>query len=132
MTCIYALLDPRDEKIYYVGKTKNLRSRYFQHLKDMTYKHAKDGSIMGRKKAWFEQLQAAGLAPEFVILEEADVDWHVRERYWITRLRSEGHPLLNTFDGGQPGGTGNLPREVPAFRWWHPERGFYDPQGGDA
>jgi len=57
---VYGLKDPIDMKIKYVGVTKNITSRYKQHLYSI--------KICDKTK-WIEELKKSNLRPELVILE---------------------------------------------------------------
>lgn len=120
---IYGLLDPVDQKLRYIGKTKNPHSRKANHFKAMANRTVKRG-LTARLREWSDALLDKGFEPEFVLLEAAEDNWAEVEISWIETMRLQGHPLLNCFDGGQAGGV-QKPKE--SFRWWHPERGFYEP-----
>src|SRR5438105_12855783 len=93
MRYIYALIDPRDDEIHYVGVTKNVYTRLEQHTR---YTSGTEG-----KRAWIEDLEQQGLAPELEILEtieaspDIDLIAQEREKYWIFKLLKSGAPLLN-------------------------------------
>lgn len=102
---IYALLDPRDKRIRYVGKTNNLKRRYEQHI----YEHT---GINPRKERWINGLRKGGLLPEIKVVEECTVDnWQERERSWISKCREEYDDLINLTDGGD-GNTSESWREI--------------------
>ncbi len=105
MPIIYALVDPREPNKYrYVGKTENMVARMYSHLVDSR----KDWKKYHRAN-WIRKLLSVGIKPEFVVLETVGQEWPERERHWISRLRSEGHDLTNSVDGGGgkiPGKTG--------------------------
>jgi DNA-binding XRE family transcriptional regulator len=93
---IYALLDPRDSTVRYVGMSRNAQRRLFQHLLGDSRNEDKNG--------WIRELLDGGLYPTLHILEEielqrADVDAYSlaceRERYWINAYLQSGAPLLN-------------------------------------
>jgi hypothetical protein len=87
---IYALIDPSTNVAHYVGQTAaGLGIRRTDHMR-------KPGNT--RKGDWVRALQAAGYEPQIVLLEEFigyRRQAYERETFWITRLRSEGHPLKN-------------------------------------
>ncbi|HLG65988.1 MAG TPA: GIY-YIG nuclease family protein [Ktedonosporobacter sp.] len=87
---IYALIDPRDKSIRYVGLSNDVRYRFAQHL-------LRDGGKLER--AWIIELQQLGLSPIFQILETvADNTYPAaceREHHWIYKLTCSGHSLLN-------------------------------------
>lgn len=84
---IYALKDPRDEQIYYIGKTNNPRARYKQHLKD--------SDVNKYKVAWLEELRKEELKPEMAILDTVGEDWEECETAWIEKGTRKGWPLTN-------------------------------------
>lgn len=93
-TIIYALLDPRDRTIRYIGKTVSepLR-RWKSHLWQPSHTY---------KWFWICALKLRGLKPVWQTLEVVPIseDWEARERAWIARGHAEGWPLTNLTDGG--------------------------------
>jgi hypothetical protein len=92
---IYALFDPRDGEIRYVGKTDDLCRRYAHHLCPAYYKR-------GHKKfKWIQSLERRQLTPRLLVLQECDEStWIEAERWWIWHLRREGNRLTNMTAGG--------------------------------
>lgn len=92
-TFIYALADPRDGRVRYVGKSNRPYKRRNSHVF-----HALRHGLMFR---WIEDLNRAGCRPRVLILEAIPVaGWQERERWWIAALRSAGRELLNVCSGG--------------------------------
>lgn len=91
---IYALLDPRDRQVRYVGMTKNPKERLSRHVREA---RRKGGT---KRLSWVRSLVAAGCTPEMVELERTG-DWHEAEQFWIAYLRSVGADLVNGNEGGQ-------------------------------
>ena len=60
---VYALKDPRDDSVRYVGTTRNAKERFRGHLGERS---------TGRKAAWIAELRTLELAPEVCILESGD------------------------------------------------------------
>jgi predicted GIY-YIG superfamily endonuclease len=93
---IYALVDPRDESMRYIGITDNMPMRFKQHLREA-------GSITA-KGMWLAELQRYGLRPAVRILEEIQIEKtqrylvEERERYWIQALEQSGVSLTNIQD----------------------------------
>jgi hypothetical protein len=58
---IYALIDPRDDTIRYVGKSEDVRYRYYQRL------HSLGGGE--QEMLWIKELKKLGLSPILQILE---------------------------------------------------------------
>lgn len=91
MTKIYTLVDPRTNKIRYVGQTKqNLKTRLNGHITDgRTFKY----NIP--KCEWISELENEGLLPLIVEIEcVKNKDANEREKYWISKYR-ETEDLLN-------------------------------------
>lgn len=85
----YALADPRNGAVRYVGRTtRTLKKRF--------------GSGKGfntRVRAWIDELAAAGMKPKMFLLERSNVP--DRERFWISFYTSHGKaPMLNATDDG--------------------------------
>jgi GIY-YIG catalytic domain len=102
---IYALIDPRNGRIRYVGKTnQNLKSRLSAHILEKSKCH---------RCHWLDQLKAAGLKPLMAQLELVQTrTWQEAERHWIKTLKAEGCDLTNNTSGGD--GVPDLPPEVRA------------------
>lgn len=94
---IYALVDPRDARTYYVGKSLNPRDRRCDHEKRARWcTRATHGRCV-----WIAGLLARGLRPELVILERvAWRHWDEAERAWIEYGAWSGWPLTNLTPGG--------------------------------
>jgi hypothetical protein len=92
---IYKLVDPRDGKARYVGQTTKPAVRLKGHRSvRCNYSTSK----------WRDELRVLGLSPKLEVLEETDDgNWHEREQYWISRLRSEGEELFNIATWRAPG-----------------------------
>lgn len=85
---IYALRDPRDGSVRYVGKTDNLERRLKHHIATRREKNVRG--------AWLCELHAAGLSPVMVVLQEVSAErWQHAERRWIRRLAERAQGLLN-------------------------------------
>ncbi len=87
---VYALADPRDDSIRYVGYSSDPCKRFREHLRGKA-----DGNE--EKEAWIAELRDAGTRPELVILEEVEDPRAVREREdrWILHHLHRGEPLTN-------------------------------------
>lgn len=110
MVKIYALTDPRDGRVRYVGKTvKPLEKRRLRHVSDI---RCGRGSRPRRK--WIGELLDEGLDPEIGLIEECDEDtWAERERFWIAYYRAYGNGLTNVQPGGRSGKPGvSMPAHV--------------------
>ena len=87
---IYALVDPRDSEICYVGVSNDPNKRLWQHVQE-----AKRGN--GREKGkWIRELLALKLQPRVRFLEYAEKDAFTKEREWICKIDNESPRLTNT------------------------------------
>lgn len=90
---VYALIDPRNDEVCYVGVTKNVYSRLSQHVKY--------ASMTDSKGKWITELERLGLSPELEILETINACQGIdriaseREKHWIHQFLELGAPLLN-------------------------------------
>jgi hypothetical protein len=93
---IYALVDPRDESVRYIGITDNMPMRFKEHLREA-------GSITA-KGGWLAEMQRYGIRPAVRILEEIQIEKtqryivEERERYWIRAFEQSGTSLTNIRD----------------------------------
>lgn len=98
MDYIYALCDPRDNRVRYVGKTDNPDRRYKAHLIEKSRTH---------RTNWIKSLIALGLKPTLKIIEivsfQSPTEWEAREKYWIAYYRNIYSDLTNGSDGGDCG-----------------------------
>lgn len=86
---IYALLDPRDGVVRYIGQSVDPDSRYDQHLDLKTESNVS-------KRAWIAELSKAGFVPQMIVLQTVVVDdADSVETLWIKLGQSLGWPLLN-------------------------------------
>lgn len=122
---IYGLVDPESPDAYfYIGATVNIRKRLALHLSTARFGnpssvgHAKTPVM--RKVA---DILSRGQKPLLTVLEESieSESWK-RERWWLDKLKEEGHPLVNR-DG--PRGTGpfredakKIAQEVKDKTYW--------------
>src|SRR4051812_1235701 len=89
---VYALVDPRTDRIRYVGQTeRSAHRRLRRHMS--TYELAPDT----RKTRWLRDLIAQGLAPRVEVLQVCTTTaaMDVAERFHIARLRAAGEDLTN-------------------------------------
>lgn len=93
-TYIYALVDPRNDTIRYVGKTVQIRVRYKQHCQPMS------NSRNSYKRNWLKSLLP--LIPRIEILETVPIggNWVEREIFWISYCKFLGYKLTNLTKGG--------------------------------
>ena len=92
---IYALIDPRDNLVRYVGMSENAQVRFYGHLNS--------GTANAREREWLTQLRKENFTPILCILEvvivnvddNASIIVGEREHHWIRELLGLGYPLLN-------------------------------------
>lgn len=89
--CIYALIDPREGQVYYIGQTRNPWNRIETHIK-----RPHSNELERRVKA----LRAERLLPILRVIEVVDeLEWEDAERRWIAFYREHGQ-ICNVEDGG--------------------------------
>lgn len=90
---IYALVDPRDNSVRYVGITDNMAYRLAHHLRETGSRTLKG--------MWLGDLQRHELQPTMITLETIETKQeqrHIaeeRERYWIHEFEQLGASLTN-------------------------------------
>jgi hypothetical protein len=98
---IYALSDPRNNKIRYIGKANSPESRYRNH-----YNSSRDKNT--HKRNWINSVRKDGFRPELLILDEVPKnDWHYWEKFYISLFKTWGFNLLNYTNGGDGSTFGN-------------------------
>lgn len=101
-TYIYTLSDPRTLQVKYVGKTTNIKMRY--------YNHTNFRSLVNKRthvSNWVMNLKRSNLLPILEIIDETtDDNWVNLEQYWISQFKCWGFDLCNHTGGGE-GGCGN-------------------------
>jgi hypothetical protein len=105
---VYALVDPRTDRVMYVGQSIDIDFRYRQHL------HSSPWEGNRRKVDWISELRSLGLEPRLVILEEcnfASID--EAERRHIRRFKSEGQCEFNVAAGGKGSGVSRIQNGHP-------------------
>lgn len=95
-TYIYALHDPRDNAVKYVGKTVNLKTRMRK------YRQPCNRKSQAYLNAWITGLERIGLFPMVSVLEVCEgQSWVEAERRWIAYYRASGAELCNLSSGGE-------------------------------
>ena len=86
---IYALIDPRDSTVHYIGMSKQPEYRLSQHIQ------RKYGSAYD----WIQELLQKSLQPLLSILETTENEQYAltRERYWIDFYTARAAPLANKY-----------------------------------
>ncbi len=93
-TTIYALRDPHNGQVRYVGRTRHPKDRERQHVHDKVVSNTPCGR-------WLAELRGNSVLPEFVILETMSSESQQKTREakykWIAHYRSKGEAELNVF-----------------------------------
>lgn len=90
---IYALLDPDDGAIRYIGKAVDAAKRLRGHLRE----HRRQSPLY----SWIRKIGRAGKQPVLHIVGTVRHEvWQEAERAAIALCRERGLPLLNLADGG--------------------------------
>ena len=94
-TTIYALLDPRNNEVRYIGKTvQSLKERLRSHLKAIKRE-------TNHRTNWLNNLVKCGVTPSIIELEVvSSEEWEVAEIFWISYLKFLGASLVNSATGG--------------------------------
>jgi predicted GIY-YIG superfamily endonuclease len=85
--CVYAIIDPRDDGIFYVGQTRNLPRRRAEHVEGTD-------SLSGLQ---IRQMKQNGFVPLFVCLERCRDGSAalMAEIFWIELMKARGVRLAN-------------------------------------
>jgi hypothetical protein len=94
---IYALLDPRDGEIRYIGRTvKALEVRLLQHLRDKGQREKRAEKRVTYRVYWVQSLKQQGVTPIIRLIQEVPViNMDEAEDYWTEYFRSLGCRLVN-------------------------------------
>lgn len=89
MYVVYALADPRNHQVRYVGMTSDIYERFIQHIRCLGDNE--------QKNQWIHELKALGFVPLVYTLETMNTIKRAqeRERYWINHYVYLGTPLTN-------------------------------------
>lgn len=91
-TFIYALIDPRDNQIRYIGKSNNPHKRFYEHLSDKSITH---------KTSWIKSVIKSNNVPELLILDEVELEsWDFWELFYYNYYKSLGFRLTNMCECG--------------------------------
>ena len=97
---IYALVDPRNNQVRYIGQTVQPKKRLYMHLHDAKKRPRR------HLCHWINQLLSLGLRPELRVLQECLPGMlDTCEQEWIAKGRAKGWRLCNGTDGGEAGCT---------------------------
>jgi len=91
---IYALIDPSNEQVRYIGKANNPIDRYTNH-----FNSARDKNT--HKRNWINSVRKNGNRPELLILDEVPKsEWQYWEKFYISLFKTLGFNLVNYTNGG--------------------------------
>lgn len=93
---IYGLIDPRNNQLRYIGKTKDCVSRLKSHIrfaKKQKFTHC---------HVWLRQVMKENKLPELCVIEEVpeNQSWQDAEKFWISYWKYLGANLTNIREGG--------------------------------
>lgn len=98
---IYALSDPRNNQIRYIGKANNPENRYINHINPSRDKNT-------HKRNWINNVRKSGLRPELLIIDEVPkIEWQYWEKFYISLFKTWGFSLVNYTEGGDGSTFGN-------------------------
>lgn len=92
---IYALIDPRDGKIKYVGRTIHDPPKRFSGHRAELKRMLRFGGDASKKLLWLNALRKRGLEPKIVLLEKAPVTDLKAEKKWMVKCVRANAPLTN-------------------------------------
>ena len=95
-TYIYILQDPNTLQVRYVGKTENLKKRFYQH----TNRKVQERSRRNYLSNWLLKLLISDKKPIMTAIDETESDWKSLEQYWIEQFKVWGFKLVNLTNGG--------------------------------
>ena len=101
---IYELIDPRNSKVRYIGKSNKPELRFQQHWAE-GYNPEKiylNGILtMTYKKIWIIDLRMDETPPILNVLEQCGNNWRSREAWWIAYYESRDYILVNGKETGR-------------------------------
>ena len=95
-TFIYALKDPQDGEIRYIGKSNNPKGRFSVHVWE-----ARRSEKRNHRVNWIRKILDKGGTPELEVIDEIPFQyWQALEAAYIQFFRESGCDLVNGTDGG--------------------------------
>ena len=107
---VYGLIDPRNNQIFYVGFTQNIKKRFNVHLN--VDGHRREKNLY--KDNVIRKILTSGLKPKIIILDSCEkkinIDFNkyeheILEIYYIKKYNDSGIKLTNLTTGGNDGCT---------------------------
>jgi hypothetical protein len=95
---IYALVDPRNNSIRYIGKTNNLTTRKKRHIQESL--KSKSGST--KKHDWIKKVYSLGYEIDIIEIDiVSKTEWQYWEMFYIDLFKTWGFSLTNMTNGGE-------------------------------
>ena len=94
---LYALVDPRDDEVRYIGISINPAERFRGHINEAK----KDTKTA--KRRWIRSLMNQGMLPTFSVIQSGVLTWAQLGQLEIDNIaafRADGHDLTNMTAGG--------------------------------
>lgn len=129
---IYALIDPRNDLVRYVGCSKHVNIRVAQFI-------MRKGNIPNKKLLdWLDELEVLNLFPSWKVLESGEgLKWSEAERRHIKLYREVSDELLNISAGGPGAAKSNKdldrsPQREGIKRYWDGRQHVGRPRSEEA
>ena len=91
---IYALSDPRNNQVRYIGKANNPKDRYTNHFNSSRDKNT-------HKRNWINSIRKDGFRPDLIVIDEVPKsEWQYWEKFYISLFKTWGFNLVNYTLGG--------------------------------
>lgn len=93
MTVVYELICPMTQGVVYVGMSKDVKKRYFQHIWG-------DNNDSKQKANWRDKLKSLGLTPTLIVVDSYETKEEAKkaENRHIAKRIKEGCDLFNIAD----------------------------------
>lgn len=108
---IYGLVDPRNNRIRYIGKSINPWKRFSNH----SCPSSLNKSLCNKNK-WIKKLISLKLKPKLIILCKClNKNTDIKEKYYISYYKNKGYKLVNERPGGEGWPSGKKLRECSSY-----------------
>ncbi len=81
---LYAIVDPQNDSVIYIGQTLHPEQRYMEHLR---------GKL--EVDRWMRDMISQGIKPEMRIISKHHKNINQQERYLIAKTKQQNSSLLN-------------------------------------